>query len=56
MMAMLKIPSTALYQFFSHSIYDLYYFLSEKLLHLAYETFNIAIVLFYSPPVKKIYQ
>jgi hypothetical protein len=43
MMASPKLPSTALYLFFSQSIYDLYDFMSEKQLRLAYETFNCAI-------------
>jgi hypothetical protein len=35
MMALLKVPSAALQQFFSHSRYDLYNFLPEKSLRLA---------------------
>jgi len=38
-----KVPSTALMRFFRLSIYDLYYFNSEKSLRLVYETFNFAI-------------
>jgi len=42
-MAKSKVPSTALQQFFSHSIYYMYNFLSEKSLRLVYGTFNLAI-------------
>jgi len=44
-MASLKAPSTALQQFFRHSIYDLYDFEPEKPLRLVYGTFNLAILL-----------
>jgi len=47
-MASLKVPSTALQRFFSHSRYYMYDFLSEKTLRLAKfygigGTFNLAI-------------
>jgi hypothetical protein len=50
-MASLKPPSTALYLFFRHSIYDLYYFEPEKKIRLAKfyaigGAFNLAILIF----------
>jgi len=45
-MALLKVSPAALKQFFSPSIYDLYYFEPEKPLRLAYENFNLAILRF----------
>jgi len=43
MMAKLKLPSTALHWFFSHSRYDLYDCLPEKPLRLVDGSFNLAI-------------
>ena len=42
-MASLKVPSTALQQFFIRSTYYMYAFAYEKLLRLVYGTFNLAI-------------